>query len=275
MRKTLIFTGLCLGLVLLFFSTATTALADGSYVVQRGDTLLGVAARYGLSVSDLAAANGMRWSDWLYVGQTLVIPGPGSTPQTPGNDSNGTYTVKRGDTLAAIARSYGTTISALQLANGITNPNYIYVGQRLIIPGGSSSPAPTNPAPGNPPAGAGEKWIDVNLTTQTLTAYEGNTPVFTAIVSTGLPATPTVVGSFPIYVKYQAADMSGGWGASAYYLPDVPYVMYFYQGYGIHGTYWHNNFGTPMSRGCVNLSTPDAQWLYSWAPVGTVVRTHY
>jgi lipoprotein-anchoring transpeptidase ErfK/SrfK len=51
--------------------------------------------------------------------------------------------------------------------------------------------------------------------------------------------------------------------------------MYFYRGYGLHGTYWHNNFGTPMSHGCVNLSTPDARWLFSWAPVGTKVVSHY
>ena len=51
--------------------------------------------------------------------------------------------------------------------------------------------------------------------------------------------------------------------------------MYFYGGYGLHGTYWHNNFGTPMSHGCVNLSQGDAAWLYNWAPVGTKVVTHY
>ena len=60
-----------------------------------------------------------------------------------------------------------------------------------------------------------------------------------------------------------------------YYLPNVPYTMYFYQGYGLHGTYWHHNFGTPMSHGCVNLATPDAEWLYNWASVGTLVNVHY
>jgi lipoprotein-anchoring transpeptidase ErfK/SrfK len=50
--------------------------------------------------------------------------------------------------------------------------------------------------------------------------------------------------------------------------------MYFYKGYGLHGTYWHNNFGTPMSHGCVNLSIPDAEWLYYWAPLGTSVKVH-
>jgi lipoprotein-anchoring transpeptidase ErfK/SrfK len=51
----------------------------------------------------------------------------------------------------------------------------------------------------------------------------------------------------------------------------VPYVMYFFEGYGLHGTYWHNNFGHPMSHGCVNLRTPDAKWFYNWAEIGTPV----
>jgi lipoprotein-anchoring transpeptidase ErfK/SrfK len=111
----------------------------------------------------------------------------------------------------------------------------------------------------------------VNLSTQTLTAYEGSAEVFSAIVSTGLPATPTPVGQFRIWTRLRYDDMSG----PGYYLRDVPYVMYFYRGYGLHGTYWHSNFGRPMSHGCVNLRTADAGWLYNWASVGTLVVTHY
>jgi lipoprotein-anchoring transpeptidase ErfK/SrfK len=79
------------------------------------------------------------------------------------------------------------------------------------------------------------------------------------------------VGTFTIYAKYELAPMSG----PGYYLPNVPYIMYFYRGYGLHGTYWHSNFGQPMSHGCVNLATPDAQWLFNWADVGATVITHY
>jgi lipoprotein-anchoring transpeptidase ErfK/SrfK len=100
----------------------------------------------------------------------------------------------------------------------------------------------------------------VDLTQQRLTAYQGNTPVFEATVSTGLPNTPTVVGQFRIYWKLTAADMTG----PGYYLPDVPYTMYFHGGYALHGTYWHSNFGQPMSHGCVNLRTEDAEWLFDW-----------
>jgi lipoprotein-anchoring transpeptidase ErfK/SrfK len=91
------------------------------------------------------------------------------------------------------------------------------------------------------------------------------------VVSTGLPGTPTVVGQFRIYVKYESTLMTG----DDYYLPNVPYTMYFYKGYGLHGTYWHNNFGRPMSHGCVNLPTPEAEWLYGFASVGTLVNIHY
>jgi lipoprotein-anchoring transpeptidase ErfK/SrfK len=113
-------------------------------------------------------------------------------------------------------------------------------------------------------------WIDVDLSEQKVTAYEGTTPVQTFIVSTGTRAHPTVTGQFRIYVKYRSTPMAG----PGYYLPGVPYTMYFYQGYALHGTYWHNNFGTPMSHGCVNLRTPDSEWLFGFASVGTLVNVH-
>jgi lipoprotein-anchoring transpeptidase ErfK/SrfK len=119
--------------------------------------------------------------------------------------------------------------------------------------------------------GNGERWIDVDLTNQRVYAYEGDVVVNSFLVSTGTWLTPTVTGQYKVYVKYRSASMSG----PGYYLPDVPYIMYFYKGYGLHGTYWHNNFGTPMSHGCVNLRTDEAGWLFNWASVGTVVNVHY
>ena len=131
---------------------------------------------------------------------------------------------------------------------------------------------PTNvpPTPGLS-VGNGERWIDVDLTNQMVYAYEGDTVVNSFIVSTGTWLTPTVTGKHKIYVKVRVQDMSG----PGYHLKDVPYVMFFSGDYGLHGTYWHNNFGTPMSRGCVNLTIDDAAWLFGWASVGTVVNVHY
>ena len=146
----------------------------------------------------------------------------------------------------------------------------------------TNTPEPTEPPP--PPAepevpdvsipsdvGSGQRWIDVDLTNQMTYAYEGDSLVNSFVVSTGTWRTPTVTGQYHIYVKYTYADMYG----PGYYLSDVPYVMYFYEGYGLHGTYWHNNFGTPMSHGCINLPTGDAGWLFDFASVGTLVNIHY
>jgi lipoprotein-anchoring transpeptidase ErfK/SrfK len=134
-------------------------------------------------------------------------------------------------------------------------------------------PYPTDePVVYEPPApGGGERWIDVDLSNQMTYAYEGDQIVASFLVSTGTYLHPTVTGQYYIYVKYVYADMAG----PGYYLPDVPYVMYFYSGYGLHGTYWHSNFGTPMSHGCINLSISDAEWLFYWADVGTLVNIHY
>ena len=121
---------------------------------------------------------------------------------------------------------------------------------------------------------AAERWIDVNLSTQTIVAYEGDTPVFSTLVSTGMWNFPTVTGDFHTYLKYESQDMNGYLLGYDYYLTDVPYVMYFYEDYAIHGAYWHNSFGTPMSHGCVNVSPVDAGWLFEWAPVGTLVSVH-
>lgn len=114
------------------------------------------------------------------------------------------------------------------------------------------------------------RWIDVDLANQRVTAYDGAEPVRTFVVSSGVRAHPTITGQFRIYAKYRATDMGG----PGYYLTDVPYTMYFYRGYSLHGTYWHNNFGTPMSHGCVNMATPDAEWLFGFASIGTLVNIH-
>ena len=130
---------------------------------------------------------------------------------------------------------------------------------------------------GSSAAAAPAKWIDINLTTQSVVAYEGDWPVFSSLVSTGLPRTPTPPGTYKVFTKLVADDMRGGSVATgdAYFLPQVPYVMYFLEGgYAIHGTYWHSNFGNPMSRGCVNLTPQNAKWLFDWAALGTTVVVH-
>jgi LysM repeat protein len=248
--------------------------SGGTYVVQTGDTLNSIAARYGVSPSTLARANGITNPNRIYIGQRLVIPGsaaPVLQPQTaaPTSSGGGVYIVQPGDTLAKIAARTGTTVSALMALNGIRNPNVIWVGQRLRVGkgGGAVSPGTVKP----PVSGGSGRWIDVNLSRQRLTAYQGNTAVFSTLISGGLPGTPTVVGRFRINTKLTSTRMRG----PGYDLPNVPYTMYFYKGYAIHGTYWHHNFGHPMSHGCVNMRTSDAAWLFNWASIGTTVVTHW
>lgn len=192
-----------------------------------------------------------------------------------------TWIVRRGNSLSQIAVMCRTTLEVLlELNPEIENPNIIYVGQELRIPPGEGPPVyTTNVTVGWAealPAGvaAGEKWIDVNLADQQLVAYEGRRPVFQTLISSGLPRYPTVTGQFVINRRYLSKDMDGRPLGYDYYLPGVPYAMYFYKAYAIHGTYWHANFGTPMSHGCVNLPTPAAEWLYNWSELGTVVHVH-
>lgn len=135
----------------------------------------------------------------------------------------------------------------------------------------NTAPQPSGALPDFATGGNGVRWIDVDLTHQAVYAYEGDVLVNSFIVSTGTSRTPTVTGKFKVYIRLQKGSMRG----PGYFLPDVPYIMYFYKSYGLHGTYWHNNFGTPMSHGCVNLRTEDAAWLYNWSALGTVVNVHY
>ncbi len=130
--------------------------------------------------------------------------------------------------------------------------------------------APTTaPVPGE--AAPGERWIDVDIQNQVLTAYEGDRPVFATLVSTGkgkgksILATP--VGSHRVWVKLLSSDMDNleNEEASRYYaIQDVPWVMFFEKGYGLHGTFWHRSFGRIRSHGCVNLTPLDAQRLFNW-----------
>lgn len=261
---------LALLLFLAVLALPARVFADGgTYTVRAGDTLTAIAARFGVSPSALARANGIANPNLIYVGQRLVIPGAsGSSPSGQSGQPSafeGYYIVQPGDTLSKIAARYGTTVRILMRLNGLSNPDRIWVGQRLRI--GKAAPA-SPPSPSAPAAG---RWIDVNLRTQRLTAYQGDTPVFSALISGGLPRTPTVVGRFAIYAKLTSTRMTG----PGYDLPGVPYTMYFYRGYAIHGTYWHNNFGHPMSHGCVNMRTQDAAWLFNWASIGTPVVTHW
>lgn len=121
----------------------------------------------------------------------------------------------------------------------------------------------------------GEKEVVVSLGAQHLWAYEGEQPILATFVSTGTAETPEVatpIGQWRVLVKLPLETMTGTVNGEPYQVEDVPYVMYFTdEGHALHGTYWHNNFGAPMSHGCVNLPMDVAEWMFRWAPEGTAV----
>lgn len=115
-----------------------------------------------------------------------------------------------------------------------------------------------------------KRWIEIDLSTQRLTAWEGNQPILTVIVSTGKKQTPTIPGVFTIQSKRPIDRMRG----ADYDVPNVPHAMYYNRGYAIHGAYWHNRFGTPVSHGCINVAVDHAEWLFNWASIETPVVIH-
>lgn len=126
-----------------------------------------------------------------------------------------------------------------------------------------------------------EKWVDVDLTNHTVTAYVGTKIVWGPVgMVSGAPYTPTIEGTFKVHLKYEYQTMEGANSdGSKYETPDVPWVTYFEGGYALHGAYWRDRFGYDAgyngSHGCVNMKVEDAKWIYDWAPEGTTVVSHY
>jgi lipoprotein-anchoring transpeptidase ErfK/SrfK len=177
-----------------------------------------------------------------------------------------THVVEAGQELGLIAKMYDVSMQDIINLNNIENPDLLFVGQELIIPAsGVYTPSQEDAPPAPTPTG---KSIVVSTENQRIYAYQDGKLVRTHLVSTGTSRTPTVLGDYKIQYKFAADDMQG----PDYFLPQVPWTMYFYQGYAIHGTYWHNAFGRPMSHGCVNLPVDEAKWFYDFADVGTTVR---
>lgn len=166
---------------------------------------------------------------------------------------------------------------AEQIENHVTG---IFNGQPVTPPVIDLAVAEANTAVLGETDAAGEKHIFVDLSTQTLSAYQGETLIFEAKVSTG-KWNKTPVGEFTIWSKFRATRMSGGEGNDYYDLPNVPYTMFFSgsgipaaSGYALHGAYWHNNFGHPMSHGCINLREVDAKKLFYWAAMHTPITIY-
>jgi hypothetical protein len=155
------------------------------------------------------------------------------------------------------------------LENGVTAQGKLLsyrIGPNEWIPAGDVRTV--QPAESPPPLlREGERWIDVDLDTQTLVAYEGSYPVYATLVTTGAKDTPTETGMWRVWKKVAETDMSGLSGEDPYAVATVPWTQFFSpeKGLALHAAYWHDKFGTPRSHGCINLSPRDARWIYFWS----------
>lgn len=137
-------------------------------------------------------------------------------------------------------------------------------GNRVLVAGGSVPRSavrlafhrhrPLSVPPGRP-------WVHVDLREQVLTAYEGDKWVLATLISSGRAGHVTLPGTFRVQQKVAHTAMS----RSKYFVDEVPFIQYFNKSQALHGAFWHDNFGTPVSHGCVNLSIADALWLFDWS----------
>jgi LysM repeat protein len=250
------------------------------YIAQLGDTLATVATRFKTTTARLAELNQRSPSSKLHVGQPLRVPQvAGVTHQPfqgdaiPVADNYVVHILQPGESAASVAKAYGTSLRRTLQINKIADASRLEPGMRLVVPPPSFAELYANVPIGSegyplyPVIPTQGKWISVDLDHQRTFAWEGNKLIKSFLISSGKARTPTVTGVFRIWGKIAAQRMEGGSRAAGdyYNLPNVQWVQYFYQDYSFHGTYWHNNFGTPMSHGCVNMTNADAKWLYEWA----------
>jgi LysM repeat protein len=247
--------------------SAGSTVSSAHHTVRRGENLQTIAARYQVSPDVLARANGISNPNLIYIGQRLRIPGRTAT-------TAGTHVVQRGESLSGIARHYGVSVSALVQANGLHNPNFVYVGQRLRTPASGSSATAAGAV------AVTSKLIDIDLSNQRMTVWENGRVKWHWACSTGEPGRPTYPGRFGVISKIPNAY-------SSVYRLQMPWWLGIYWAgslqNGIHAlpiqangqALWSGLLGRRVSYGCIILDTANARTLYHWADMGTPVTIHY
>ena len=282
-------------LLALLLSSALPAAVQADdiiHTVQPGENLFRIGLKYGVHWRDIMAANGLT-STYIYVGQQIRIPTAGGTtpeaavtapdaeptpaPAAPAAPaSSGTYIVARGDTLANIARRFGVTSQALAAANNIVNPDRIYAGQVLVMPGASAAVS----VPSAPTVAASKKLILVDISEQHMYVYENSNLIWSWVTSTGEQGRATAPGNYSVLNKIPNAY------AATWNLQMPHWLGIYWAGRlqnGIHALpilsngekLWAGWLGTPVSYGCVILGDVEAETLYNWAEVGTPVSIQW
>jgi lipoprotein-anchoring transpeptidase ErfK/SrfK len=224
---------------------------------------------------------------WEYVGGTLryVQYFERARLEIDPRTTNSTPSIQIGNLGRDLARLRGVDLRPVPADNAIpvdangqpqitlpAAPSPSATAPPATVPTSTPVSKPVTPKP-LPPTDHTGKQIIVDLSDQWLYALEGDRIIFDAPVSTGRDGFNTPIGHFSIYAKVREQTMRGCAGGECWVVPRVPHAMYIVGGVALHGTYWHNQFGTGVRRshGCINLPLKAAAWLYDWAPVGTPV----
>lgn len=235
---------------------APSAIADWRYVRETKHGVWGLFRAFWVATGEAAYLGNPLTEEYEVDGVTYQVFERGQLAWEPGKDP---WMVPVG---ALLTERYGIETGPEQQG---TAPIY---DEALFIPPITAPDISAAP----PPIAGAAKSIVVSLGQQALWAYEGDKAVKSTYVSTGKERFETPPGLFYVNTKLPVQDMAGVIGGEYYNVPKVPNVMYFTdRGHALHGTYWHDNFGEPMSHGCVNLPMDVAQWLYGWAGIGTPV----
>lgn len=264
--------GLTLALLLLLAASQTASAQNGNGITEPagGSQLAGAVSVQGQALHptfrkwqlDLLPADDPKHSYFLAVGEEPVAEAAELTVFDSGRYPNGSYQLRL--RVVYFGLNYDEYFTPIVIANAAGGASNVIAPDEAAGESLPAEPAPVVFAPG--PEGA-ERWIEIDISDQSLTAWQGDVAVFRTTVSTGKPNYETLPGTFHVYRMYEETRMRG----EDYDTPDVPWTMYYYGGFAIHGAYWHNNFGTPVSHGCTNMKVPEAKALFAWSEVGTRV----
>ena len=254
----------------------TITLDEDSYTAENTDKASWIKVTNSAESAPTIAVDSAKVSQWVQAqaeeakvepvtGQRNVNAS-GKVVSTPTEAKDG-KTVNNADTVAkSITESFGSD----KAYTGTFETTAVKAEwkERTIAAGAENLPYQAAP---------GEKWVDLNLSNKTVTAYEGATVVHGPVsIVDGAAETPTVTGTYKVYLQYESQTMRGeNADGSPYVAEDVPWVSYFYSGYAFHGAGWRSSFGYSGSHGCVNMPVSEAQWIYNWADTNTVVQSHY